>query len=69
MIRFSVKTWKPYCLQLLKLAKVVDDNPVDAIITILKEIKSVSDGDLSESRYLNQLPVLVQLRKLENHFD
>ncbi|MGK9117748.1 hypothetical protein [Olivibacter jilunii] len=50
------------------LANFVNDSPLEAVLTILKEIKSVSDGDLSESRYFNQLRVLVQLRKLENQF-
>ncbi|MEH6305239.1 hypothetical protein RYH73_06270 [Olivibacter sp. CPCC 100613] len=51
------------------LANFVNDSPLEAVLTILKEIKSVSDGDLSESRYFNQLRVLVQLRKLENQLD
>jgi len=35
----------------------------------LQEIRSVAGGDLTQSRYFNQLRVLVQLRKLEHQFD
>ncbi|QNL49778.1 Rpn family recombination-promoting nuclease/putative transposase [Olivibacter sp. SDN3] len=51
------------------LANFVDDSPVEAITMILQEIRSVAGGDLTESRYFNQLRVLVQLRKLEHQFD
>jgi len=51
------------------LANFANDSPVKAITTILQEIRSVTGGDLTESRYFNQLRVLVQLRKLEHQFD
>jgi len=67
--KIFLKSDKPEEKILAILANFVNDSPVDAIITILKEIKSISGGDLSESRYFNQLRVLVQLRNLENQLD
>lgn len=66
--KIFLKSDKPEEKILAILANFVNDSPLEAIVTILKEIKSVSGGDLSESRYFNQLRVLVQLRKLENQF-
>lgn len=67
--KIFLRSEKPEEKILAIMANFADDSPVDAIVTILKEVKSVSEGDLSENRYFNQLRVLVQLRKLENHFD
>ncbi|MFD2965733.1 MULTISPECIES: RpnC/YadD family protein [Olivibacter] len=66
--KIFLKSDKPEEKILAILANFVNDSPLEAVLTILKEIKSVSDGDLSGSRYFNQLRVLVQLRKLENQF-
>ena len=67
--KIFLKSDKPEEKILAVLANFVNDSPLEAIVTILKEIKSISGGDLSESRYFNQLRVLVQLRKLENQLD
>ena len=67
--KIFLKSDKPEEKILSILANFVNDSPLEAMVTILKEIKFASDGDLSENRYFNQLRVLVQLRNLENQLD
>lgn len=51
------------------LADFRKDDPVEALKSILTEVKQMAGSDLAEDRYFNQLRILVQLRNLETQFD
>jgi predicted transposase/invertase (TIGR01784 family) len=42
-----------------------EDNPKEIAQAIVTGVKQTADGELAQSRYLNQLKVLAQLRKLD----
>ncbi|MCL4641316.1 MAG: hypothetical protein M5Z89_20125 [Olivibacter sp.] len=51
--KIFLKSDKPEEKILAVLANFVNDSPLEVIVTILKEIKSASGGDLSESKLFN----------------
>lgn len=67
--RMFLRSNKPEEKMLAVLGNFGKEDPKKVLRTIIGDIKSCSDGDLAESRYLQQLHILVQLRNLEPQFD
>ena len=67
--RIFLKSDNPEEKILAILANFEDEDPASAIKSILQEVKSIAESELAESRYFNQLRILVQLRNLETQFE
>lgn len=67
--RLFLRSNRPEEKILAILANFGNDSAEEALGTILWQVKAVAKGGFAESRYFNQLRILVQLRNLQLKFD